>query len=326
MTVESTGDLTAVLLGSASAVDLVEGSLSATPSTTGPFPVGTHSVIWRATDAAGNTGTDTQVVTITEQANTTPTEPTDTSTPKQTDTTPPVTPPADLTVGATGVLTEVNLGQASAHDNVSGALTPIADNPGPFASGLHQILWRATDAAGNTAEAVQYLTVLPQADFSVDQTVSEGSNVTVTVLLSGNAPAYPVTVPYVVTGTAINPADHNATDGVVVISSGTTGAVSFQTVDDGVNGEPANTVVFEMQTPTNAVPGSSATHAATILETNLGPLVDFNVSQSGVPTRTVYAYDGPVVVSANVRDPNPDDTHVYDWSADRQSTVLGYRS
>ena len=94
-------------------------------------------------------------------------------------------------------MTEIDLGQASANDDVSGALTPKPDNRGPFTSGLHKILWHATDAAGNTGEAVQYLTVLPQADFSVDQMVSEGSNVTVTILLSGEAPAYPVKVPYI---------------------------------------------------------------------------------------------------------------------------------
>jgi hypothetical protein len=300
ITLQSTGSLTEVQLGSAAAVDLVDGSLNAIPSTTGPFPVGTHSVIWRASDTTGNTGTDTQLITINEQVDTTP---------------PVISPPADVTVGATGVLTDVDLGNASAYDDVSGALTPVPDNLGPFTSGIHQILWHATDAAGNIAEAAQYVTVLPQANFSVDQNVSEGSTVTVTVLLSGEAAAYPVSVPYIVTGTAVNPHDHNATDGVIVISSGTTGSLSFQTVDDGVNGESANTVVFEMQTPTNAVPGAITTHTATIFEENIGPLVDFNVTQAGVPTRTVYVYDGPVVVSASVRDPNLDDKHYYDWSS-----------
>ena len=70
-----------------------------------------------------------------------------------------------------------------------------------------------------------------------------------------------------------------------------------------------------MLPPSNAVSGSSVTHTVTILESNIGPLVDFDVLQSGISTRTVYAYGGPVVVSAKVRDPNPDDTHVYDWSA-----------
>ena len=64
--VESTGGMTEVQLGSASATDLVGGSLSTTPSTNGPFPVGTTTVIWSATDTAGNTGTDTQLVTIAE--------------------------------------------------------------------------------------------------------------------------------------------------------------------------------------------------------------------------------------------------------------------
>ena len=67
ITVNSTGgNNTEVQLGSASAIDLVDGSLNATPNTYGPFPVGTTTVTWSATDTAGNTGTDTQLVTITD--------------------------------------------------------------------------------------------------------------------------------------------------------------------------------------------------------------------------------------------------------------------
>lgn len=53
-------------LGNASANDLVSGVVPATPSSTGPFPLGEHIVTWRATDTQGNTGTATQIVKITQ--------------------------------------------------------------------------------------------------------------------------------------------------------------------------------------------------------------------------------------------------------------------
>ncbi len=66
ITVEATAALTAVTLGTASATDLVDGAVTATADVTGPFAVGVHTITWSATDAAGNTGTATQHVTITD--------------------------------------------------------------------------------------------------------------------------------------------------------------------------------------------------------------------------------------------------------------------
>ena len=81
---EATGQLTSVNLGTASAMDDVDGPVAVTPNNTGPFSVGAHLVIWSATDSAGNTGTATQTI-------------------KVTDTTPPtVRAPDDVTVQSTG--------------------------------------------------------------------------------------------------------------------------------------------------------------------------------------------------------------------------------
>jgi hypothetical protein len=305
VTVEATGRTTAVNIGQAVAVDDRDGPVTTTPSTDGPFPVGVTLVTWSASDAEGNSATATQRVTVYD------------STPPQLEV------PADLAVGATGVLTALDLGEAVAYDTVSGNITPVADNDGPFASGRYEVTWTATDAAGNSTSAVQYVTILPQADFAIDQTVSEGSEVTVSVALSGPAPDYPVVIPYRVSGSAGNPYDHDAADGTIVINNGVTGALAFLTVDDGVNGEAPNTVVFEMQAPDNAVAGSSDRHVVTIIEENAAPLVELDVTQDGAPTRTVYPYEGPVVVSARVRDPNPGDDHVYDWSLSDNRLVSG---
>lgn len=88
------------------------------------------------------------------------------------DTTPPsVTPPADLTVNAdAGLCTAlVATGTASAIDSCS-AVTLTAerdDNPGltladPFPVGTTSITWTATDECGNSASAVQLVTVEPE--------------------------------------------------------------------------------------------------------------------------------------------------------------------
>ena len=72
------------------------------PDQTGPFAVGTHTIIWSATDNAGNTGTANQTVTIT-------------------DTTPPIIiAPDDITLEATGPTTNVELGIVNATDIVDG--------------------------------------------------------------------------------------------------------------------------------------------------------------------------------------------------------------
>lgn len=67
VTVKATGALMWVSLGTATAIDFKDGNLSAMADDPGPFVVGVHIITWSATDAAGNVGTDTQLLTV-EQA------------------------------------------------------------------------------------------------------------------------------------------------------------------------------------------------------------------------------------------------------------------
>lgn len=138
--IEATGAATTVNLGSATVTDNVDASLTAVASSLGPFSLGSHTIIWTATDAAGNTGTDTQTITVN-------------------DTTPPVITAPDKTVQTTGATTQVNLG-ASASDLVDGAITPTtSDSTGPFAVGTHTVTWAAVDAQGNSSTKDQTVTV-----------------------------------------------------------------------------------------------------------------------------------------------------------------------
>jgi hypothetical protein len=156
---EATGALTNVNLGTATALDDVDGSVPVTANPDGPFAVGVHTVVWTATDSSGNTGSALQLVTIR-------------------DTRPPVIiPPADITQEASGVLTHVNLGQARAEDLVDGEVTALPDTTGPFPVGITIVNWMASDNAGNIATARQRVTVLEGENVASSDIVAPESSV-----------------------------------------------------------------------------------------------------------------------------------------------------
>ncbi len=64
LTINSSGLLTAVDLGLATAVDGKDGSINPLPDNNGPFPPGTHAITWTATDAAGNNATAAATQTV----------------------------------------------------------------------------------------------------------------------------------------------------------------------------------------------------------------------------------------------------------------------
>lgn len=146
ISMEATATFTPLTLGMASAVDDVDGELTPTSDTSGPFALGTSSVTWSATDAAGNTGTAIQQVEIV-------------------DTTPPtITPPGDVTVEAY-IPTVVDIGTATASD----IFTPVQienDAPAEFNPGATAVTWTATDANGNVATATQTVTVAEPSTWS----------------------------------------------------------------------------------------------------------------------------------------------------------------
>ncbi len=161
---------------------------------------------------------------------------------------------------------------------------------------------------------------IPMVNFALDQIVGEGTTVTVTAILSEAASSYPVTLPYTVSGTATNPGDHNAVSGNIVINSGTAGGITFNVVSDAV-AEPAETVIFTLGTPINAVAGMRTTHHITIMESNRAPRVTLASTQNGTGTRLTVTGNGQITVTASVTDPNPGDTHGYNWSASNPGLI-----
>jgi uncharacterized repeat protein (TIGR01451 family) len=141
-------------LGAASAADACQGPGLTVTRTGVPagnfFPIGTTLVTYSATDAAGNTSTATQSVTVIDN------------------TKPVVMPPADKTVpnDPDSCSAMVDPGTATATDNcplpanaVSGARSDKQPLNAAYPVGTTTITWTATDAAGNTSTATQTITV-----------------------------------------------------------------------------------------------------------------------------------------------------------------------
>ena len=174
-------------LGTASATDNCS-VVTVTRSPSGnTFPVGTTNVIWTATDAAGNTATSTQHVTVTD--NTAPT----------------ITAPADKTLytgaGATSCDVTVSnldatLGTATASDNC-GSVTVVRGGGSVFPLGETLVTYTATDSHGNTATATQKVTVVD----NTPPVVTPPANITVQLPLNSSATSMTVTYPNPATAT-----------------------------------------------------------------------------------------------------------------------------
>jgi len=237
---------------------------------------------------------------------------------------PVITAPADITVNAGGLFTQVNFGEASAVDTLDGNLLATPDLDINLSPGRHVVTWSATDLAGNTGTATQVVNVIPLVQLVARQVSAEGSSGTVMLALNGPAVNYPVTVPFTVSGTATPGIDHNFTNGLFSISEGTEASVRFNVLADSL-AEGTETIIITLGEASNAVVGAQVTHTIELMEGNVAPRVSLSAEQGGGQgsgqTHIVSQTDGVVTVTAIISDPNSGDTQSYDWSATDNSLV-----
>jgi hypothetical protein len=143
--------------GVATATDNCDGNLTPTPSRsdnkpiTDPFPVGTTTIHWTATDSAGNSSSCDQTVVVLDNEN------------------PTIHCPANITTGTDpGTCSaNVNPGTATATDNCGDGNPPTvtgtrSDNQplnASYPKGTTTIHWTATDSSGNSSSCDQTVTV-----------------------------------------------------------------------------------------------------------------------------------------------------------------------
>ena len=180
VTLEATGPNGAPYLVPATAADACGLDNIAIVPLPALFPIGTTAVTVTALDLAGHSTSATVNVTVVDT------------------TAPVVTPPANVTVEATGPGTSVPIGAATAVDIV-GVVTLTNSAPATFPVGTTVVVWTATDAAGNKGTATQTVTVKDTtaptlaglASQIVEATSASGAMVTFTVTASDLVTAHP---------------------------------------------------------------------------------------------------------------------------------------
>ncbi|MBC8211913.1 MAG: tandem-95 repeat protein [Gammaproteobacteria bacterium] len=220
---------------------------------------------------------------------------------------------ATITIDATGYQTPYILLPPTPALIHKDATIVIPDKRGPWRPGQYLISWFASNRLnGNLGSTQQTLNVRPLINLDADQTVAEGSSGAVRISLNGDAPSYPVVVNYTVSGTA-NSADHDATSGSLSLTAQNSSAlISFNVLADTLN-DANETIVFSLDSVTNAVIGSKARHTASISEANVAPKVALKFVQNGRDVSSGFVADGEVTVSANATDVNTGQTLSYDW-------------
>jgi len=134
---------TGVVLGTATVADNSGSGVAITNNAPTQFSLGQTTVTWTATDAAGNSATATQIVTVVDAE------------------LPTITAPPTVTVVTNNnqpFASGVNLGTATATDN-SGSVLVTNNALVQYPMGTTTVTWTATDAAGNVATATQLVIV-----------------------------------------------------------------------------------------------------------------------------------------------------------------------
>ncbi|MFB2669977.1 putative Ig domain-containing protein [Shewanella xiamenensis] len=225
---------------------------------------------------------------------------------------PVITLPDDVEVNATGLFTRVKLGFAKAVDRNGHPLPVSLVNKSLFfAPGNYLAYWQAVDSEGNKAIKAQKVKVNPLISLSKDQVVAEGNQVTVSVHLNGDAPSYPLSIPYTVSGTA-DSSDHDLVDGVVEIASGQMAEIHFTTLNDGVS-EGNEEVLISLDPSLNL--GSKQQTQVVITEANIAPQVSLAVTQAGQQQVIVAQNGGDVHIRATASDANEQDTLTLTWAS-----------
>jgi len=132
----------------------------------------------------------------------------------------------------------------------------------------------------------------------------------VSVVLSGDAPQYPLEIPISVSGD-VDDLDFSLEHNKIIIASGTTGYIDIRlNADFQVEGDESLIVSFKQGV--NA--GVNNLHQITISENNLVPTVDVEFRQNGKLVSYIAKGEGEVEISLTINDSNLNDTHIIDWN------------
>ncbi|WP_394388150.1 BspA family leucine-rich repeat surface protein [Shewanella woodyi] len=200
--------------------------------------------------------------------------------------------PQDIEVNATGLLTKISLGFATAKDYLNNPISVSQSSGSYFEPGNHQVLWTAEDARGRKTSRSQSVKVHPLVSLRSDSHVQEGGAVSVGFYLNGDAPDYPVVLDYSLGGTA-DENDHDLLSGSISLTQGRLGHIHFKTFSDSLV-EGDETLEIKLSDGANLA-GKSA-HILTITEEARAPDIRLKPLQAGIETYTAKDTDGLVTI------------------------------
>ena len=247
---------------------------------------------------------------------------------------------ANLTIDATGYLTPYELtppSPTSIHLDAT-AVTPIfeqanpvsSDPNGPYRPGDNTITWKPSNSSDDDLRddpglvsdpPEQAFFIRPLLSVSAGQMAERNSTVNVKVFINGEAPSYPVTVNYSLSGTASG-SDYTApapASGAVTFNDTTPQTISF----DLTSASAGETVILTLTSASNAAIGVSKRHTVTVFSENVAPQGGVAFDQGGTELAFAFAgaNGGQVNITANVTDGNAGQTLTYDWSGSDNALV-----
>jgi hypothetical protein len=215
------------------------------------YPVGVTTIVWTATDSHGHTTTGTQTVTIIDEE------------------APVIVAPANVTVDAdqgscSALASGVVLGTPQTSDNC--AVQSVTNNaPASFATGTTSVIWTVVDIHGNSATAIQTVTVVDNQK----PTFTCPANITI----AGNAGSNGAVVSsYTVTDAADNCGVASVTYSVnpgSFFAMGTTTPVTITVKDINGNEQTCTITVTIINTPPFANPDVKNTPEDTPVSGNI---------------------------------------------------------
>ena len=286
--VEATGPLTPITLTPPRVRDNNLNPASLSNNYNAALPLGEHVIIWTAIDFAGNTSVLRQNVLV------------------QDTTVPIFSELTTIEIEARGLLTNVSLDiNETAFDLVEGNVNAIVVTENNLKSGRQSVMLQATDTSGNSTVTELFLDILPSITTKPSGFTSPGSRLQIPVVLSGKAPAYPVSVEYTIIGPVVS-----ATSGVLEIAQSQLGYLSLEVSQTAALGEQ---VFISFANPQNATLRNLSQISLSLTNINQAPVTNIKILQNQEVVSLAYQDQGDVTLIANINDINFDDTHEVMW-------------
>ncbi|MBA5761039.1 tandem-95 repeat protein [Vibrio sp. 404] len=229
---------------------------------------------------------------------------------------PEIQEPADITVYANSLFTRVQLTPPTANDYQGNPLpAKLLDNYTPLLSGRHYVRWLVEDSQGNDRIETQSIDVFPTVSFPADVTISSNNtSFKVPFILSGEAPYYPIYVPYQVS-THSNSGVHLSESGIVSILEGTTAYLDLAvSASPTLEPTPVMTITLDTEHPDRRLNiGSKNTFTLSTQDQAQPPKVTSRVYQNGQQRRWVEN-DHLVTFKTIANNNAPNISYHYDWN------------